>query len=73
MQFLLEIMCNKVDCCLKDSPKSAGQIEVCSDLKVMQSVLNGGNYKYNFWGRYVSYDSSALFVLESFPTSLVNR
>ena len=35
---------------MKDSQKVAGQLEYCSYSKGMQIVLNGGNFKYNFWG-----------------------
>ena len=41
MQFLLEVMWYKVEYALKDSKKPAGQLEECSDSKVMQSVFNG--------------------------------
>ena len=41
MQLLLEGMWDKVEYALKDSKKSAGQLEECSDSKVMQSVFNG--------------------------------
>ena len=41
MQLLLEGMWYKVEYALKDSKKSAGQLEECSDSKVMQSVFNG--------------------------------
>ena len=41
MQLLLEGMWDKVEYALKDSKKSAGQLEECSDSKVIQSVFNG--------------------------------
>ena len=41
MQFLLERMWDKLEYTLKDSKKSAGQLEECSYSKVMQSVLYG--------------------------------
>ena len=40
MQFLLEGMWDKVEYALKDSKKSAGQLEECYDSKLMQSVFN---------------------------------
>ena len=43
MQLLLEGMWDKVEYALKDSKISAGQLEECSDSKVMQSVFNGRN------------------------------
>ena len=47
---MLEVMWNKVEYALKDSRKIAGQLEECSDSKVIQSVLNGQTFKYNFGG-----------------------
>ena len=41
MQLLLEEMWDKVEYALKDSKKSAGQLEECSDSKVIQTVFNG--------------------------------
>ena len=41
-------MWNKVDYTLKDSPKSACQLEDCSDTKVMQSILNERTFKYHY-------------------------
>ena len=41
MQLLLEGMWDKVEYALKDSKKSAGQLEERSDSKVMQSLFNG--------------------------------
>ena len=41
MKLLLEGMWNKVEHALKDSQKSAGKLEECSDSKVMKSVFNG--------------------------------
>ena len=41
MQLFLEGMWDKVDYALKDSKKPAGQLEECSDSKVMQSVFKG--------------------------------
>ena len=53
MWSLLEGMWDKVEYALKDSQKSAGQLEECFDSKVMQSVLNGRTFKYHFWvGRF---------------------
>ena len=43
MQLLLEEMWDKVEYALKDSKKSAGQLEECSDSKVMPGLFNGGN------------------------------
>ena len=43
MFLVLEVMWNKVEYTLKDSQEMAGQLEECSDSKVMQSVLNGRN------------------------------
>ena len=43
MQLLLEGMWDKLEYALKDSKKSAGQLEECSDSKVMQSLFNGSN------------------------------
>ena len=48
MQLVLEGMWNKVDYALKDSRKMSGQLEECSDSKVMKSVFNGRNFKYHF-------------------------
>ena len=48
MQSLLEGMWNKIEYALKDSQKSAGQLEYCSDSKGMKSVLNAGTFKYHF-------------------------
>ena len=48
MQPLLEGMWNKVEYAMKDSLKSAGKLEECSDSKLMQSMLNGGTFRYNF-------------------------
>ena len=50
MRSLLEGIWNKVEYGLRDSLKSAGLFEECSDPKVMQSVLNGRTFKYHFWG-----------------------
>ena len=50
MQLVLEGMWNTVDYALKDSRKMAGQLEECSDSKVMQSVLNVRPFEYNFGG-----------------------
>ena len=53
MQLLLEEMWNKVQYALKYSKKSAGQLEECSDSKVIQSVFNGRNLNTIFWvGRF---------------------
>ena len=41
MQLLLEGMWDKVEYALKDSKNSAGQLEECSDSKVIQIVFNG--------------------------------
>ena len=41
IQLLLEGMWDKVDYALKDSKKSAGQLEECSDSKGMQNLFNG--------------------------------
>ena len=43
MQLFFEGMWDKVEYALKDSKKSAGQLEECSDSKVTQSVFNGRN------------------------------
>ena len=51
MQLLLEGMWNKVEYALKDSRKLAGQLEECSDSKLMISELNGRTVKYYFGGR----------------------
>ena len=50
LQSFLEVMRNKVEYDLKYSQKSTGQLEECSDSKVMQSVMNGRTFKYHFWG-----------------------
>ena len=50
MQLLLEDLWNKVEYALKYSQKLSGPLEECSNSKVMQSVLNGSNLKYHFWG-----------------------
>ena len=47
---MLEGMGNKVEYDLKNSRKMIGQLEECSDLKVMQIVLNGRAFKYHFGG-----------------------
>ena len=53
MQSLHGRIWNKVEYALKDSQKAAGQLEECSDSKVMQSLLNGRTFKYHFWwGRF---------------------
>ena len=41
IQLLLEGIWDKVEYALRDLKKSAGQLEECSDSKVMQSVFNG--------------------------------
>ena len=43
MQFFLEGMWDRVEYALKESKKSAGQLEECSDSKVMHIVFNGRN------------------------------
>ena len=50
MQSLLEGMWNKVEYDFKYSRKMASYFEECSYSKVMQSVLNGSNFKYRFVG-----------------------
>ena len=49
MQLFLEGMWDKVDYALKDSKKSACQLEECSYSKVMQSVFNGRTLN-TIWG-----------------------
>ena len=44
MQSFLEGMWNKVEYALKDSRKSAGQLEECSYSKLMKCVLNGSTF-----------------------------
>ena len=48
MQSFPERMWNKVEYDLKDSQKLPGQLEEFSDSKVIQGVLNGKTFKYNF-------------------------
>ena len=48
MQSLLETMWNKLEYALRDSQKAAGHFEDFSDLKLIQSVFNGRNFKYPF-------------------------
>ena len=50
MQSLPEVMWNKVEHTLKDSQKPVGQLEECSDSKVMQSLLNVRTFQYHFGG-----------------------
>ena len=51
MQSVLEGMWNKVEYSLKDSRKTADQLEECSDSKVVKSGLNGRAFKYHLvWG-----------------------
>ena len=71
-------MRNKVEYDLKGSQKLAVQLEECSDSKVMQSVMNGGNFKCHFWGgrfhmlpQYYKVFSQPLF--EYFLPIFVNR
>ena len=45
MQYFLEGIWDKVDYAFKDPRKAAGQLEDRSDSKLMQSVLNGRNFK----------------------------
>ena len=47
---MLEGMENKVKYDLKNSRKMTGQLEECSDLKVMQIVFNGRTFKYHLGG-----------------------
>ena len=47
---MLEGMWNKVEHALKDSRKTAGQLEECSDSRGIKIVLNGRTFKYQFWG-----------------------
>ena len=49
MQLLLEGMWDKVEYALKDSKKSASQLEECSHSKVMQKLFNGRNLNTIFW------------------------
>ena len=50
MQSLLEGMWNKIEYDLKDSQELAGQLEECSDSRVMKSLLNRRTFKYHFGG-----------------------
>ena len=43
-------MCNKLEYTLKYSLQLAGQLEECSNSKLMKSVLNGRTFKYHFGG-----------------------
>ena len=57
---------------MKDSQNAAVQLEECSDSKVMQSVLNGRSFKYNFCGGRFhmlpqSYKFSHRICLNNFP------
>ena len=53
MQSLIYGMWNKAEYDLKDQQKLAGQLEECSDSKVMKSVLNRKTFNYHFWrGRF---------------------
>ena len=49
MHFFLEGMWDKLEYALKDSKKSAGQLEECSDSRVVQSVFNGRTLNTIFW------------------------
>ena len=48
MELVLGGMWNKVEYALKDSQKTAGQLEECSYSKGIQSVLSGRTFKYHF-------------------------
>ena len=50
MQPMIEGMWNKTEYDLKDSRKIAGQLEECSNSKLMKSVLNGRTFKYHLGG-----------------------
>ena len=53
IQLVFERICNKSEYDMKDLRKMAGQLEEFSDSKVVQSVLNVRDFKYNFWvGRF---------------------
>ena len=76
MQSMIELMWNKIEYDLKDSPKMAGQLEEFSNSKVMKSVLNGRTFKYNFGGDRFnmlskSYEFSHSICLDYFLRSLL--
>ena len=50
MQLVLEGIWDKVEYNLKDSQELAGQLEECSDSRVMKSLLNRRTFKYHFGG-----------------------